>query len=121
LVVEPPAIVPLVEPLLIEPPVPVVTLALPGLAMVPLLALLLMDPELSDVAAPLIPFTEPAVPDALEMVCLCEPNGSVALTPLLVLVSLLTDCANASPEVARNVHRMAVVNKRDMVISPEFC
>jgi hypothetical protein len=118
LLVEPPAMVPLVEPLLIEPAVLVLAPTLPGLAIVPLLAPFVVEPEVSLVVAE--PFADVAAlmlsPGAI---CLFEPSGSVADTPLVVEVAEFTDCAIAIPDEARTVQRTIERNKRDIVLSPE--
>jgi hypothetical protein len=114
--------VPLVEPLLIEPAVLVPMAALPGLAIVPLLAPLLIEPLVSLVVAE--PF-EPAVVEALMdafpgTVCLFAPSGSVAETPLVVCVAAFVDCAIAMPVEARTVQRIVVeINKRDILLAPK--
>jgi len=114
LLVEPPAMVPLVEPLLMEPAVLVLAPTLPGLAIVPLLAPLVVEPDVSLVVTD--PFGEAAplvlLPGAI---CLFEPSGSVADTPLVVEVAEFTDCAIAMPDEASTVQRTVESNKRDMV------
>lgn len=116
---------PLVEPLLIEPPVEVDVPTEPGAAIVPLFAPLLIDPDVSLVdELPMVLVGIVVLEELLPLLilpgvpCLADPIGSLALTPLLVVVLVSVDCARAKLDEASMVHRTVDKNKRDILFSP---